>query len=98
MRFKMDLYANVRPVRLAGRDRLCPLKDIEPKDIDFVVVRENTEGAYVDAGGVFKQGTPDEIAVQEDINTRKGVERVIRYAFEYCERHRSRTAARASAC
>ena len=87
MRFKMDLYANVRPVRLLDAG-LCPLKGIEPKDIDFVVVRENTEGLYTDAGGVFKQGTPDEIATQEDINTRKGVERVIRYAFEYCERHK----------
>jgi 3-isopropylmalate dehydrogenase len=86
MRFKMDLYANVRPVRLLDA-ALCPLKGIEPKDVDFVVVRENTEGVYTDAGGVFKQGTPDEIAVQEDINTRKGVERVIRFAFEYCERH-----------
>jgi 3-isopropylmalate dehydrogenase len=86
MRFKMDLYANVRPVRLLDA-ALCPLKGIEPKDIDFVVIRENTEGVYTDAGGVFKQGTPDEIATQEDINTRKGVERVIRYAFEYCERH-----------
>ena len=86
MRFKMDLYANVRPVRLLDAG-LCPLKGIEPKDIDFVVIRENTEGVYTDAGGVFKQGTPDEIAVQEDINTRKGVERIIRYAFEYCERH-----------
>jgi 3-isopropylmalate dehydrogenase len=86
MRFQMDLYANVRPVRLLD-GCLCPLKGIEPKDIDFVVVRENTEGAYVDAGGVFKRDTPDEIAVQEDINTRKGVERVIRFAFEYCERH-----------
>jgi 3-isopropylmalate dehydrogenase len=86
MRFQMDLYANVRPVRLLDGG-LCPLKGIEPKDIDFVVVRENTEGAYVDAGGVFKRDTPDEIAVQEDINTRKGVERVIRFAFEYCERH-----------
>ena len=87
MRFKMDLYANVRPVRLLDAS-LCPLKGIEPRDIDFVVIRENTEGAYCDAGGIFKQGTPDEIAVQEDINTRKGVERVIRYAFEYCERHK----------
>ena len=87
MRFKMDLYANLRPVRLLDAT-LCPLKGIEPRDIDFVVVRENTEGAYVDAGGVFKRGTPDEIAVQEDINTRKGVERAIRYAFEYCERHK----------
>src|ERR1700687_4822401 len=86
MRSKMDLYANVRPVRLMDA-ALCPLKGIEPKDIDFVVVRENTEGVYTDAGGVFKQGTQDEIATQEDINTRKGVERIIRYAFEYCERH-----------
>jgi 3-isopropylmalate dehydrogenase len=87
MRFKMDLYANVRPVRLLDAS-LCPLKGVEPRDIDFVVIRENTEGAYCDAGGIFKQGTPDEIAIQEDINTRKGVERVIRYAFEYCERHK----------
>ncbi len=86
MRFKMDLYANVRPVRLLDT-ALCPLKGVEPKDIDFVVLRENTEGVYTDAGGVFKQGTADEIATQEDINTRKGVERIIRYAFQYCERH-----------
>jgi len=83
MRFRMDLYANVRTVRLLDAS-LCPLKGIEPKDIDFVVLRENTEGVYGDVGGVFKQGTADEIAVQEDINTRKGVERIIRYAFEYC--------------
>lgn len=83
MRFKMDLYANVRPVHLLDAS-LCPLKGIEPKDVDFVVIRENTEGVYTDAGGVFKQGTPDEIATQEDINTRKGVERAVRYAFEYC--------------
>ena len=86
MRFKMDLYANVRPVRLFDAG-LCPLKGVEPKDIDFVVLRENTEGVYTDAGGVFKQGTADEIATQEDINTRKGVERIIRYAFEYCQQH-----------
>lgn len=86
MRFKMDLYANVRPVRLLN-DALCPLKGVEPKDVDFVVLRENTEGVYTDAGGVFKQGTPDEIATQEDINTRKGVERIVRYAFEYCRNH-----------
>ena len=86
MRFKMDLYANVRPVRLMEAS-LCPLKGVEPRDVDFVVIRENTEGVYVDAGGVFKQGTPDEVAVQEDINTRKGVERIIRYAFEYCRTH-----------
>lgn len=86
MRFKMDLYANVRPVRLLN-DALCPLKGVQPKDVDFVVLRENTEGVYTDAGGVFKPGTPDEIATQEDINTRKGVERIVRYAFEYCQNH-----------
>ncbi|MGD0791762.1 MAG: 3-isopropylmalate dehydrogenase [Terriglobales bacterium] len=83
MRCKMDLFANVRPVRLMDAS-LCPLKGIEPKDLDFVVIRENTEGVYGDLGGVFKQGTPDEVAIQEDVNTRKGVERIIRYAFEYC--------------
>ena len=82
MRGKMDLFANVRPVRLMDPS-LCPLKGIEPKDLDFVVIRENTEGVYGDVGGVFKQGTPDEVAIQEDINTRKGVERIIRYAFEF---------------
>jgi 3-isopropylmalate dehydrogenase len=86
MRFQMDLYANVRPVRLLDAS-LCPLKAVEPADVDFVVVRENTEGVYVDVGGNFKKGTPDEIAIQEDVNTRKGVERVIRYAFEYCQSH-----------
>jgi len=83
MRFKMDLYANVRPVRLMDA-ALCPLKGVEPKDVDFVVIRENTEGVYGDVGGVFKQGTADEVAIQEDINTRKGVERILRYAFQYC--------------
>jgi 3-isopropylmalate dehydrogenase len=87
MRFQMDLYANVRPVRLLDAS-LCPLKGIEPKDVDFVVIRENTEGVYGDLGGAFKQGTADEVAIQEDINTRKGVERIIRYAFEYCARNR----------
>lgn len=86
MRFRMDLYANVRPVRLLDAG-LCPLKGVEPKDVDFVVIRENTEGVYVDAGGAFKQGTEDEVAVQEDINTRKGVERVIRFAFDFCEKN-----------
>jgi len=83
MRTQMDLFANVRPVRLMDAS-LCPLKGIEPKDLNFVVIRENTEGVYGDIGGVFKQGTSDEVAIQEDINTRKGVERIIRYAFEYC--------------
>jgi 3-isopropylmalate dehydrogenase len=87
MRFKMDLYANVRPVRLMDAS-LCPLKGVEPKDVDFVVIRENTEGVYGDVGGVFKQGTVDEVAIQEDINTRKGVERILRYAFEYCAAHK----------
>ncbi len=83
MRSKLDLYANVRPVRLLDA-ALCPLKGIEPKDVDFVVIRENTEGVYGDLGGVFKQGTADEVAIQEDVNTRKGVERIIRYAFQFC--------------
>ena len=83
IRSKMDLFANVRPVRLLDAS-LCPLKQIEPKDIDFVVIRENTEGVYGDLGGTFKQGTVDEVAIQEDINTHKGVERIVRYAFEYC--------------
>src|SRR5438128_4960264 len=87
MRFKMDLYANVRPVKLLD-ESLCPLKNVKPEHVDFVVVRENTEGPYVDAGGVLKQGTSDEIATQEDFNTRKGVERVIRFAFELARRQR----------
>ncbi len=87
MRSKLDLYANVRPVRLLDA-ALCPLKGIEPKDVDFVVIRENTEGVYGDLGGVFKLGTAEEIAIQEDVNTRKGVERIIRYAFEFCAAHK----------
>jgi 3-isopropylmalate dehydrogenase len=83
MRSQMDLYANVRPVRLLDAS-LCPLKEVEPKDVDFVVIRENTEGVYGNLGGVFKQGTPDEVAIQEDVNTRKGVERIVRCAFEFC--------------
>ena len=82
MRFKMDLYANVRPVRLLDVS-LCPLKNATPDDINFTVIRENTEGVYTNMGGNFKLGTPEEVATQEDINTRKGVERVIRFAFEY---------------
>ena len=80
MRFQMDLYANVRPVKLMDAS-LCPLKNAKPCDVDFVVVRENTEGVYGNVGGVFKKGTSDEVAIQEDINTRKGVERIIRFAF-----------------
>jgi len=85
LRFKLDLYINLRPVMLfPGVD--SPLKDKSPDDIDFVVVRENTEGVYAGGGGFLKKGTPDEVAIQESINTRKGVERCIRYAFEYCRK------------
>jgi 3-isopropylmalate dehydrogenase len=86
MRFKMDLYANVRPVKLLD-ESLCPLKNVKPADADFVVIRENTEGVYMDMGGYFKKDTLDEVATQEDINTRKGVERVIRFAFDYARQH-----------
>jgi 3-isopropylmalate dehydrogenase len=84
-RFQLDLFANVRPVRCLS-DRLCPLKGRSRKDVDFVVFRENTEGLYVGMGGNFKKGTEDEIAIQEDVNTRKGVERIIREAFRFAER------------
>lgn len=87
MRFKMDLYANVRPVRLLD-SCLCPLKNGTPGDINFTVIRENTEGVYMDMGGNFKFGTADEVAMQEDINTRKGVERIIRFAFEHARSER----------
>jgi 3-isopropylmalate dehydrogenase len=86
IRFGLDLYINLRPVRLYD-SRLCPLKDRTEKDVDFVVFRENTEGAYVNVGGNFKKGTPDEVAIQEEIHTRKGVERIIRAAFEYAVEH-----------
>jgi 3-isopropylmalate dehydrogenase len=84
LRFGLDLYVNYRPVRLLD-ERLCPLKGRTPGEVDFVVFRENTEGLYVGAGGFFKKGTPDEVAIQEDVNTRKGVERIIRHAFQYAE-------------
>lgn len=84
-RFKLDLYVNHRPVKLLD-ERFCPLKNKTVRDVNFTVFRENTEGVYVGVGGVFKQGTPDEIAVQEEINTRKGVERILRYAFEFARR------------
>lgn len=86
MRFQLDLYVNYRPVRLL-HDDLSPLKGKSMSEIDLVIFRENTEGAYVGAGGNFKKGTADEVAVQEDISTRKGVERIIRYAFEYAIEH-----------
>lgn len=81
-RFRLDLYVNFRPIRCLD-DRLCPLKGFSASDIDFVVFRENTEGAYAGAGGHLKKGTPDEVAVQEDISTRKGVERILRAAFDH---------------
>src|SRR5712691_6313046 len=85
-RFQLDLYANVRPVKCLS-DRLCPLKGRTRRDIDFVVFRENTEGLYVGMGGIFKKGTEQEIAVQEDVNTRHGVERIVREAFQFAARH-----------
>jgi 3-isopropylmalate dehydrogenase len=81
LRFELDLYVNLRPVKLYA-EHLCPLKDKRPEDVNFLVVRENTEDAYAGMRGFFKKGTPDEVATQEIIFTRKGVERVIRYAFE----------------
>src|SRR4051812_24211949 len=81
-RFELDLYVNYRPVRLLDA-RLCPLKDRTPADVDFTVFRENTEGLYVGVGGRFKAGTDDEVAIQEELNTYKGVHRIIRHAFEF---------------
>ncbi len=89
LRFALDQYINLRPVKLYPNVD-CPLKDKGPADIDFVVVRENTEGLYVGTGGYLKKGTPDEVAVQESVNTRKGVERCLRYAFEYTRRRAKR--------
>jgi 3-isopropylmalate dehydrogenase len=84
IRFELDLYVNYRPVVLLD-ERLCPLKGRGPADVRFVVLRENTEGLYVNAGGRFKAGTEDEVAVQEEINTWKGVHRIVRYAFEFAK-------------
>ncbi|MGM0787710.1 MAG: isocitrate/isopropylmalate family dehydrogenase, partial [Thermodesulfobacteriota bacterium] len=83
LRFELDQYINLRPVKLY-EGVYTPIKDKGPEEIDFVVVRENSEGLYAGAGGTLKRNTPDEVAVQESINTRKGVERCIRYAFDYC--------------
>jgi len=83
LRFGLDLYANVRPVKLY-EESLTPLRGKTPADLDFVVVRENTEDAYAGMWGQFKKGTPDEVATQEIIFTRKGVERVLRFAFDLC--------------
>jgi len=89
LRFELDLFANVRPVRLLDAE-LTPLKGRSAADIDFVVVRENTEGLYVNAGGVLHRGTPDEVAVQEEITTCRGVERVTKFAFELARRQKRR--------
>ncbi|MBI4476798.1 MAG: 3-isopropylmalate dehydrogenase, partial [Acidobacteria bacterium] len=86
IRFELDLYVNHRPVKLLDA-RLCPLKDRGPDAVDFVIFRENTEGIYVGVGGRFKAGTEDEIAVQEEINTYKGVHRIVKHAFEYARAH-----------
>ncbi len=85
LRFRLDLYVNLRPIRCLA-DHLSPLKGKGPKEIDFVVCRENTEDAYTGIGGFLKKGTQDEVAIQEMIYTRKGVERVIRYAYETAKR------------
>ena len=89
LRFGLDLYVNLRPVKLYA-EHICPLKGKGPKDVDFVVIRENTEDAYTGLGGIFKKGTPDEVAIAEMIFTRRGTERIIRYAFELT-RQRART-------
>jgi 3-isopropylmalate dehydrogenase len=85
LRFALDQYINLRPVKLY-ENVWTPIKDKGPNEIDFVVVRENTEGLYTGTGGFLKKGTKDEVAIQVSTNTRKGVERCIRYAFEYCKK------------
>jgi 3-isopropylmalate dehydrogenase len=87
LRFKLDLFVNARPTELLHA-RYTPLRDITTNDIRLMVFRENTEGLYVGVGGFYKKDTPDEIAVQEDINSRKGVERIIRHAFDYARAHK----------
>ena len=86
MRFQLDLYVNERPARLFD-ERLTPLKGKSPQDIDLVIFRENTEGLYVSIGGDFKRGTREEITIAEELNTRRGVERIIRHAFEWARAH-----------
>jgi 3-isopropylmalate dehydrogenase len=84
-RFELEQYINLRPVKLYD-ERFCPLKGKTPKDIDFVVVRENNEGLYTGVGGFVFKGTPNEVALQESVNTRRGVERCLRYAFEFARK------------
>ncbi|GAB4314026.1 MAG: 3-isopropylmalate dehydrogenase [Candidatus Sumerlaeia bacterium] len=87
LRFELDQYINLRPVKLFPGVE-TPIRDKGPKDIDFVVVRENTEGLYTGTGGFLKKGTPDEVAIQTSVNTRKGVERCLRFAFETCRKRK----------
>ncbi len=87
IRFELDQYVNLRPVRLYPGIEIR-VKEVDPDDVDLVVVRENVEGLYVGAGGFHRRGTPDEVAVQESVNTRRGVERVVRYAFDQARRRR----------
>ncbi len=94
IRFGLDLYINLRPVRLL-HDSFTPLKGRSRADIDFVVFRENTEGMYMNAGGILRKGMADEVAIQEEISTRKGVERIIRAAFEYARAHKRESVAMA---
>ncbi|MEX0907328.1 MAG: isocitrate/isopropylmalate dehydrogenase family protein [Gemmatimonadota bacterium] len=89
LRFQLDLYVNLRPVQLL-ESRMSPLRDVRPEDVDLLIFRENTEGVYVGMGGTFKRGTADEVAIEEDVNTRKGVERIIRAAFEHARTHARR--------
>jgi 3-isopropylmalate dehydrogenase len=87
LRFELEQYINLRPVKLYD-NRFCPIKDKKPEDIDFVVVRENNEGLYTGTGGAVFKGTPNEVAIQESVNTRRGVERCLRYAFDYARSRR----------
>src|SRR5580698_8117977 len=87
LRFEMEQYINLRPVKLYD-ERFCPIKDKKPEDLDFVVVRENNEGLYTGAGGFVFKGTPNEIAIQESVNTRRGVERCLRFAFDLAQKRR----------
>jgi 3-isopropylmalate dehydrogenase len=85
LRFRLDLYVNLRPIRLLDPAH-SPLRNADPAALDMIIFRENTEGSYVGLGGVFKRGTPDELAIEEDLHTRKGVTRIVRAAFEHADR------------
>ncbi len=85
LRFQLDLYVNLRPIQLF-HEKFCPIKGKQPEDLDFVVVRENTQGAYAGIGGIMHKGLADEVATQAMVYTRHGVERVIRYAYELCRK------------